>query len=166
VQPFAEYLQRDLTSPQQRSEDAQSEEKSLLRRWVLKSLRFVDRRLPHSGFVVVGLVSVLMLIAICLQPVPFLVGPTTLSYGWRVALWLVSVGALLVTFSLFHRTCYEQHRFRKLVHQLQELIPNPDLGISNRQLALVLAKASEPVTNLTIVPCALVFLIYASHLHR
>ena len=114
---------------------------------------------------VVSLVSVLMLIAICLQPVPFLVGPTTLSYGWRVALWLVSVGALLVTFSLFHRTCYEQHRFRKLVHQLQELIPNPDLGVSNRQLALVLAKASEPVTNLTIVPCALVFLIYASHLH-
>ena len=107
VQPFAEYLQRDLTSPQQRSEDAQSEEKSLLRRWVLKSLRFVDRRLPHSGFVVVGLVSVLMLIAICLQPVPFLVGPTTLSYGWRVALWLVSVGALLVTFFLFHRTCFE-----------------------------------------------------------
>jgi hypothetical protein len=44
-------------------------------------------------------------------------------------------------------------------------VPNPDLGISNRQLALVLSKASEPVVNLTLVPCVMVFLIYASYLH-
>jgi hypothetical protein len=165
VQPFAEYLSRDLTTPNRHSKDVSPDRKSVLRHWILKVLHFLDRRLPHYGFILVGVATFCMLLAICAQPVPFLVGPATLSYGWRVVFWIVSVAALLVTFSLFHRICYEQHRFRMLIQQLQALIPNPDLGISNRQLVLVLSKASEQVANLTIVPCTLVFLIYASHLN-
>jgi hypothetical protein len=165
VRPFAKYFHRDLTSPNQFSKEAYPDQKSFLGRWILKCWHFGARRLPHSGFLGVGLATLFMLLAICLQPVPFLVGPGTLSYGWRVVFWFINVGALLVTFSLFHRTCYEQYRFRMLVQELQALVTNPNLGISNRQLVLVLSKSSEPVANLTIVPCAMLFLIYASHLN-
>jgi hypothetical protein len=66
---------------------------------------------------------------------------------------------------VFHRTSYEQHRLRRLVDGLRQLVPNRGLGVSNRQLALLVATGSKPVANLTLVPCAMVFLIYASHLH-
>ena len=165
VQPFYEYIRGDLTNSIERSEDVQAGGKADGGRSVLRFLHFWHRLFPDYRFILVGFVSALMLAAICLQPVPFLVGPTTLSYHWRLVFWLVSVVALLVTFSLFHRTCYEQHRFRMLVEALEKLVPNQELGISNRQLVTVLAKASEPVANLTMVPSAMVFLIYASHLH-
>jgi hypothetical protein len=165
VQPFYEYIRADLTSSIERSEEVQKARKADGGGSILKFLHFWYRLFPSYKFILVGLVSVVMLAAICLQPVPFLVGPTTFSYHWRVVFWLVSVIALLVTFSLFHRTCYEQHRFRILVEALEELVPNQELGISNRQLVAMLAKASEPVANLTMVPSAMVFLIYASHLH-
>jgi hypothetical protein len=165
VQPFAEYVDRDLTKPNRRPSDTRPDQKSSLQGWILRVLYFLDRRLPNFGFILVGFVTISMLAAICLQPVPYLVGTAPLSWGGRVLFWLVSITALLVTFALFHRTCYEQHRFRLLIEGLRALVPNPDLGISNRQLVVVLSKASEPVANLTIVPCALVFLIYTSHLN-
>jgi hypothetical protein len=165
VQPFFKYVRSDLTGSLQKFEDVQAADKARGRRSMLKFLYFWYRLFPNYKFILVGLASVLMLAAICLQPVPFLVGPTTLSHHWRIAFWLVSVVALVVTFGLFHRTCYEQHRFRILVQALGKLFPNQELGISNRQLVLLLAKASESVANLTMVPCAMVFLIYASHLH-
>jgi hypothetical protein len=165
VEPFAEYLDRDLTKPNGCLSDIRPDQKWSPRGWILRVLHFLDRRLPNFAFILVGFVTISMLVAICLQPVPYLVGTAPLSWGGRVLFWLVSIAALLVTFALFHRTCYEQHRFRLLIEGLRALVPNPDLGISNRQLVVVLSKASEPVANLTIVPCALVFLIYTSHLN-
>jgi hypothetical protein len=165
VQPFVDYVRCDLANPSCPSERAQPEENTVAWKSTLKIQRFLRRRFPDDRFMLVGAVLGTMFLAICIQPVPFLVGPTTHSYGWRIALWLVSVGALVVTFSLFHRTCYEQYRFRKLIEGLGKLVPQADLGVSNRQVAFLVAEGSKPVANLTIVPCALVFLIYASHLH-
>src|SRR5258708_17145862 len=83
--------------------------------WILKSLHFLDRRLPHQGFTVVAVIISCMLVATCSQPVPFLVGPATLSCGWRIVFWIASVVALWVGFSLFHRTSYQQYRFCWLI---------------------------------------------------
>jgi hypothetical protein len=76
-----------------RSEDVQAAQKADGGTSMLKFLHFWYRLLPNYKFILIGLVSFFMLAAICLQPVPFLVGPTNLSYHWRIASWLVSVVA-------------------------------------------------------------------------
>jgi hypothetical protein len=110
-----------------------------------------------------GAIAFSMLTALCLQPVPFLVGPETHSYAVRVLRWIVEGAALLITFFLFHRVCYEQYRFRKLVRDLEALVTE-NTGLSNRQLVVLIAEASEPVANLSFLPCVLIFLIFLSHL--
>jgi hypothetical protein len=125
---------------------------------------FFDRRFPNIAFILVGLISFSMLLAICAQPVPFLVGAETNSYHFRIIRWAMEVLALIVTFLVFHRICYEQYRFRNLIQSLETLVPQLEVGLSNRQLLVVIAKASEAVSDLALVPCAMIFLLYASHL--
>lgn len=85
------------------------------------------------------------------------------AYAVRVLRWMVEGAALLITFLLFHRICYEQYRFRKLVGDLEALVIE-NTGLSNRQLVVLIAEASEPVASLSFLPCALTFLIFLSHL--
>ncbi len=162
IQPFADYVNRDLTKPPIVVEE--SEEKlPTFRALVLGIFQFVSRRFPNAEFVLVGAVAFSMLTALCLQPVPFLVGPETHAYATRVLRWMVEGAALLITFLLFHRVCYEQHRFRVLVEDVEALVTK-NTGLSNRQLVVLIAEASDPVANLSFLPCALTFLIFLSHL--
>ena len=162
IQPFAEYVNRDLTKPPIVADE--SKERLPAYRALAEGIfKFVNRRFPNLEFILVGIVAFSMLIALCLQPVPFLVGPETHAYAMRVLRWIVEGVALLVTFALFHRVCYEQYRFRMLVEDLEALIAK-DTGLSNRQLVVLIAEASEPVANLSLLPCALTFLIFLSHL--
>jgi hypothetical protein len=162
IQPFADYVNRDLTKPP--IVIAESPEKLPAYRGLVRGIfRFVNRRFPNAEFILLGAVAFSMLTALCLQPVPFFVGPETHSYAVRVLRWIVEGAALLITFFLFHRVCYEQYRFRKLVGDLEALVTE-NTGLSNRQLVVLIAEASEPVANLSFLPCALTFLIFLSHL--
>jgi hypothetical protein len=162
IQPFADYVNRDLTKPPIVTNETE-EKLPTYRALVCRIFRFAIRRFPNAEFIVVGAVVFSMLAALCLQPVPFLVGPETHSYAVRVLRWIVEATALLVTFFLFHRVCYEQYRFRKLVQALEALIAE-NTGLSNRQLVVLIAEASEPVANLSFLPCAMTFLVFLSHL--
>ena len=160
IQPFADYVNRDLTKPP----IVYTETTAKLDRTPVRGIfRFVTRRFPNAEFIVIGAVVFSVLAALCLQPVPYLVGPETHWYAVRVLRWIVEGTALLVTFFLFHRVCYEQYRFRMLVQDLETLITE-NTGLSNRQLVVLVAEASEPVANLSFLPCAMTFLIFLSHL--
>jgi hypothetical protein len=114
IRPFADYVNRDLTKPP--IVTAESPEKLPAYRALVRGIfRFVNRRFPNAEFILVGAFAFSMLTALCLQPVPFFVGPETHSYAVRVLRWIIEGAALLITFFLFHRVCYEQYRFRKLV---------------------------------------------------
>jgi hypothetical protein len=162
IQPFADYVNRDVTKPPIVADESK-EKLPAYRALVRNIFQFLNRRFPNAEFILVGAVVFSMLIALCLQPVPFLVGPETHSYAVRVLRWIVEGAALLITFLLFHRVCYEQYRFRKLVEDLETLVTK-NTGLSNRQLVVLIAEASDPVANLSFLPCALTLLIFLSHL--
>jgi uncharacterized membrane protein len=163
VKPFADYVARGFFA---------SFDPLDLSRWPTskEGLSLFDRvravyhnLFPSLTFRIVGSISLLMLVVICMQPTSFLVGPETRSYQMRVFKWMLEGSALGITFCVFHRICFEQWRFRCLVEQLRSLITERT-GLSNRQLVLLIADASVPVAHLSLTPCALVFLLFISHM--
>jgi hypothetical protein len=124
---------------------------------------FVRTNLPSLGFFVASSVGVILLVIVCIQPVPFMVGSETRTYWVRVLRWIVESSALLVTFFVFYRVCFEQRRFRRLIQALANLVPKTS-GLSNRQLLILIARSGEQVGNLSTIPCALVFLLFIAHL--
>jgi hypothetical protein len=131
--------------------------------FLIKPARWLDRRLPTWHFAVGGAILLLLVIVICSDPNAYLLGPETLSTFWRTTRWLVETAALLVICAVFHRVCYEHHRFRELTKELTPLIKER-VALSNRRLVILLAQASTPVANLALTPAALLFLVYLSHL--
>jgi hypothetical protein len=131
--------------------------------WFVKVGTALYKFFPSLPFRVLGFLGLLLLVVIIAQPIPFLIGPQAMSFEMRCVEWMVAACALVCTFFVFHRVCYEQWRFRLLIDELRSLIEEPT-GLSNRQLALLIADASIPIVNLSFAPCALVFLLFVSHL--
>jgi hypothetical protein len=127
--------------------------------WVVD---FFRTKFPSIGFVVSAAIGMIMLILVCMHPVPFMVGPETRTHWIRVLRWTVESGALAVTFFVFYRVCFEQHRFRRLIQELATLIPKTT-GLSNRQLLILIARSGELIGNLSIIPSSLVFLLFIAH---
>jgi hypothetical protein len=131
--------------------------------WFVKIGTFLYDLFPSLTFRVIGTLSFLLLIVVIGQPVPFLVGPQAMSFEMRYFEWLIASLALIVTSFVFHRVCYEQWRFRRLIEELRGLIKEAT-GLSNRQVVLLIADASVAIANLSFTPCALVFLLFIAHL--
>jgi hypothetical protein len=91
-----------------------------------------------------------------------MVGPEPRTYAVRWLRWIVESGALLVTFQVFWRVYFEQRRFRRLITDLTGLIP-AETGLSNRQVLILIARSGEVIKNLSIIPCALVFLLFVAN---
>jgi hypothetical protein len=98
----------------------------------------------------------IMLVLVCMPPVPFMVGPETRTYWIRILRWVVESAALVVTFFVFYRVCFEQQRFRRLIQALARLIPL-STGLSNRQVLILIARSGELIGNLSIITLVSVF---------
>ena len=165
IQPFADYVNRDLTKPPIVADESK-EKLPAYRALVRNIFQFVNHRFPNAEFILVGAVVFSMLIALCLQPVPFLVGPETHSYAVRVLRLDRRRRSFINHFpSLSIGFAMEQYRFRKLVEDLEALVHQEHrIKVIGQLVVFLIAEASDPVANLSFLPCALTLLIFLSHL--
>ena len=116
VVPFARYLERRYSGVFEAFTNRSAGKGG---HWLTRVTTLLRDLLPTSAFKVIGFFSFLLLASVIAQPVPFLVGPQAMSFKMRYFEWIVASIALVCTFLVFHRVCYEQWRFRCLIEDLQ-----------------------------------------------
>ena len=160
IKPFADYAFSEFRwLPLPRDPSPRKSQTERLVGWLAD---FVQAKVPSIGFFLCCAIGMIMLVLVCMRPVPFMVGPETRTYWIRILRWVVESAALVVTFFVFYRVCFEQQRFRRLIQALARLIPL-STGLSNRQVLILIARSGELIGNLSIIPCALVFLLFIAH---
>jgi len=131
---------------------------------ISKAWGMLSSLFPSWTFFFTSVLTMLLIGAICAQPDVYFVGSETRTPILRAFRSLVETLAILFSFGVFYRVCFEQLRFRRLIKSLSELTSIAQTGLSNRRIVVILSEASEPITRLSFTPCALALLLFLSHL--